>query len=61
MFFGPNKYVWYVEGVLTRAGFSSHLPPGREGESTVIGVNVFKFGQQLSGRFILPVVQLMGA
>lgn len=37
----------------------THLcPPG--GESTVIGVNVFKFSLQLSGRFILPVVAANG-
>lgn len=49
--------------------WSSHSPPTQpdlfpfgpcEGESTVIGVDVFKFTLHLSGRFILPVVTANG-
>lgn len=36
------------------------FPSGRAEQSTVIGVNVFKFSLQLSGRFILPVVTANG-
>lgn len=36
------------------------FPAGRAEQSAVIGVNVFKFSLQLSGRFILPVVTANG-
>lgn len=50
-----------MEGVVTSSNFSqTYFPSGHTGESTVIGVNMFKFSLQLSGRFILPVVTANG-